>query len=276
MNTPTPEAVTDLADKLRKLATGRTEWRVQNPVTQSFCMSFSYAECVNPQMEATEWRANFASKFPDHPHATYEVAEVRVFSDLEETALKAAAIISDRAAQVPRTASALTDAEALKIFMTMAREIDDWVEQCAAEPSEEEQAGNAIYIIIRELTAHAILSGMAGNAEPVPQDIEQTTRPVMTPIMTSIAYRKANKLRADGFADYATAAVLRKGEKYCIVGIMGDVRWHDAVPGTVEAPTQTMVQAAVTEACNDMNTRISHATMKRALSAALAANKGTS
>lgn len=41
-----------------------------------------------------------------------------------------------------------------------------------------------------------------------------------------VALRKVQQLRDEGFTDYETAAVLRKGNVYCIVGAYGDVRWH--------------------------------------------------
>lgn len=51
-----------------------------------------------------------------------------------------------------------------------------------------------------------------------------------------IAQRKADELRADGFEDYAIAAVLRKDGRYCIVGSLGDVRWHGQ-QSTAPAPS---------------------------------------
>lgn len=87
---PIPIDAPALAQKLRELATGRVEWRVQDPVTKAFCMSFSHADSSHPKREAIEWLANFAADFPGHPHAKYEVAEVKVFTELEQTALQAA------------------------------------------------------------------------------------------------------------------------------------------------------------------------------------------
>ena len=79
----------DMVKRLRELVTGRVEWRVQHPVEKSFCVVFTRDDSTNPRMDATEWLADFAAKFPDHPHAKYEVAEVRVYSELEQAVLDA-------------------------------------------------------------------------------------------------------------------------------------------------------------------------------------------
>jgi hypothetical protein len=81
---------TELASRLRELATGRIEWRVQDPVRKCYCMVFDRYDHINPEYEAREWLAEFQRKFPNHEHAKYEVAEVRSFTEMERTALEAA------------------------------------------------------------------------------------------------------------------------------------------------------------------------------------------
>lgn len=80
----------ELVTKMRALAVGRVEWRVQCPVDRCYCMTFSRSDSSNPEREAREWLATHQQRFPASRHAKYEVAEVRVFDELEELALKAA------------------------------------------------------------------------------------------------------------------------------------------------------------------------------------------
>jgi hypothetical protein len=81
---------------LRELATGRVEWRVQDPVEKCYCMYFDRSSSINPERDAREWLADHARRFPDSAHAKYEVAEVRVFTELERAALAVAAIASEK------------------------------------------------------------------------------------------------------------------------------------------------------------------------------------
>lgn len=85
--------LTELAKELKRLATGRTEWRVQHPVEKCYCMSFGSSDSINPEREAREWLADFQSRYPQHEHAKYEVAEVRCFTDLERAAINAAELL---------------------------------------------------------------------------------------------------------------------------------------------------------------------------------------
>jgi hypothetical protein len=81
---------------LRELATGRVEWRVQDPVEKCYCMYFDRKSSIDPERDAREWLADHARRFPDSAHAKYEVAEVRVFTELERAALAVAAIASEK------------------------------------------------------------------------------------------------------------------------------------------------------------------------------------
>lgn len=80
----------ELAARLRQLAAGRTEWRVQDPVERCFCISFDRTTDLVPEQSARMWLADFQRRFPHHPHAKYEVAQVRAFTELERAALEAA------------------------------------------------------------------------------------------------------------------------------------------------------------------------------------------
>jgi hypothetical protein len=79
-----------IAVNLRKLATGRVEWRVQDPAERCYCISFNARDSINPEREAREWLADYKSRWPNGIHAHYEVAEVRYFTELEREALAAA------------------------------------------------------------------------------------------------------------------------------------------------------------------------------------------
>jgi len=83
-----------MAARLRKLATGRVEWRVQHPTEKCFCMSFDASEWVAPELRARQWLAEFRKRFPNHEHSKYEVAEFRAFTELELAALEAADLLA--------------------------------------------------------------------------------------------------------------------------------------------------------------------------------------
>lgn len=82
-----------IAAKLRELATGTVEWRVQHPVEKSYCISFDSRGSINPEREAREWLADHKARHPGSQFAGYEVAEVRWFSRLERAALEAADVL---------------------------------------------------------------------------------------------------------------------------------------------------------------------------------------
>jgi hypothetical protein len=82
-----------LTEGLRQLASGSLEWQVRDPVEHCMCMIFTHADSIDPEGAALEWLRDFKRKFPDHPHAKYEVAAVRSFTPLERAALDAADLI---------------------------------------------------------------------------------------------------------------------------------------------------------------------------------------
>jgi len=83
----------DLAARLRHLASGAVEWRVQDPVEKCYCISFNYGDTADPERAAREWLAVHQTRFPNSQHAHYEVAKVRWFSVLEQAALDAADLL---------------------------------------------------------------------------------------------------------------------------------------------------------------------------------------
>jgi hypothetical protein len=91
----------ELAARLRKLASGRLEYRVQDPVEKCYCVSFSRDDGFDPERDARQWLADFQRKFPEHPHANYEVAPVRSFSELERAALEAAELLDAPGVGIP-------------------------------------------------------------------------------------------------------------------------------------------------------------------------------
>lgn len=82
-----------LAARIRELATGTVEWRVQDPVEKCYCISFCWRDGPNPEREAREWLADHRRRWPSGIHAHYEVAEVHWFSELERAALDAANLL---------------------------------------------------------------------------------------------------------------------------------------------------------------------------------------
>lgn len=74
--------VMPLATELRAQAHGWVEWRVQDPVSKSYCISFSrYGEdrVLDPEREAREWLRKHRAEFgAGGRFSGYEVARVEV------------------------------------------------------------------------------------------------------------------------------------------------------------------------------------------------------
>lgn len=79
-----------LVSRLRAAATGRDEWRVQNPVDRSYCNVFTRNDYAWPEQEAYAWLESFKSRHPDHQYAKYVVAKVRVLSYADRLMIEAA------------------------------------------------------------------------------------------------------------------------------------------------------------------------------------------
>lgn len=79
-----------LAKQLRDHVHGKTEWRVADPASGAYCMSFDHDGEVNPEAAARAWLADHRRNFPEGRFAHYEVCRVVCYSSLERLALQAA------------------------------------------------------------------------------------------------------------------------------------------------------------------------------------------
>lgn len=77
-----------LVQYLRDAACGRTEWRVQHPVTRDYCVAFDGWH--GGERAARQWLADEISKHPDGMFAGYEVAEVVWYDDSDRLMRNAA------------------------------------------------------------------------------------------------------------------------------------------------------------------------------------------
>ena len=84
MSTEQPKALS-LADALSNLSQGRDEWRVQDPVTKSYCLN------SERESDVREWFDDYRTDFPGGRYTGYEVAKVRAQTNLEIQAEQAAA-----------------------------------------------------------------------------------------------------------------------------------------------------------------------------------------
>ena len=79
-----------LVSRLRAASKGFDQWRVQDPVDGSYCIEFDRDHYAWPEQEAYAWLESFKSRHPDHPHAKYVVAKVRVLSYADRLMIEAA------------------------------------------------------------------------------------------------------------------------------------------------------------------------------------------
>lgn len=87
-----------LSTQLRREARGWVEWRVQDPVSKSYCMvysSYGGDAVLNPEHEAREWLRKHISEFPGGRFVGYEVARVEVQSRSDHL-MRAAAVELDK------------------------------------------------------------------------------------------------------------------------------------------------------------------------------------
>ena len=115
-----------LADELEYLAHGRTEWRVQDPISKAYCISFDRASSLNPERDAREWLSSHVSNHPNSPKARYEVAQSLCFTYLEESARQAASLLRTQAAR-----NAELEAEREKLLATVANDTTMVFDLCA-------------------------------------------------------------------------------------------------------------------------------------------------
>lgn len=92
MNTDNSEAMR-LADSIKTRAVGWTEWRVENPVDGGYVMVFTQAESLWPEEEAQEWLELHRQHHPNSMYADYVVSKHHCYSQVEQDALDAAALL---------------------------------------------------------------------------------------------------------------------------------------------------------------------------------------
>ncbi len=63
----------NLVAQLRLHGRGAEEWRVADPVTSSYCMSFSRHDYSDPKRLAAEWLHNHRTQFPDSRISRFDV-----------------------------------------------------------------------------------------------------------------------------------------------------------------------------------------------------------
>ena len=97
--TETPET---LAQRLRKFAAGRTEWRVQHPETGTYCIAYSNNDgySINPELSAREWLSNHQRDYPNSQFAGYVVKSVILQTQSQQAMTEAAAALEAQAAQI--------------------------------------------------------------------------------------------------------------------------------------------------------------------------------
>lgn len=78
-----------LVQRLRELATGYYEWRVQDPKTRCYCAVFD----AFGERQAREWLDDHKRRYPSSDFAAYEVARVHVMPERDELMQLAAAEI---------------------------------------------------------------------------------------------------------------------------------------------------------------------------------------
>lgn len=76
-----------LVQYLLESARGRTEWRVQDPVTKAYCIAF---DGWQGERSARQWLADEIRQRPQGIFAAHEVAEVVVFDDRDKLMQQAA------------------------------------------------------------------------------------------------------------------------------------------------------------------------------------------
>lgn len=86
----TTEKDMGLVQKLRDAARGTEEWRVADPADGCYCISFSWADCSNPEREAKEWLEDHRTRFPNSRHAHYEVRRVMAQNSADMLMIEAA------------------------------------------------------------------------------------------------------------------------------------------------------------------------------------------
>ena len=93
----TPDELRALADRIERKP--QVVWRMQKP-DGAYCMEWDRRTTMHPEMEATEYYAEHAAKYPENA-AQYKIARVEVLSEHDEDCNRAAALIRAMAAAAP-------------------------------------------------------------------------------------------------------------------------------------------------------------------------------
>lgn len=80
--------MTDITERLRSGASGTIEWRVQNPETRAYCISFT--EWNGGERSARQWLDEEILARPESIFAKYEVARVVALNHRDRLVLEAA------------------------------------------------------------------------------------------------------------------------------------------------------------------------------------------
>ncbi|MDP4074237.1 NADAR family protein [Acidovorax sp. A1169] len=73
--------------RLRKLASAtRIEWRVADPATKAYCMSYDRSDTLTPEEDAHAWLDDQRKRFPGGRYSHYEVICVEVRTELQRLA----------------------------------------------------------------------------------------------------------------------------------------------------------------------------------------------
>lgn len=132
--------MSELIKQLREASKGREEWRVADPATGSYCISFSRDDSCNPERAAQEWLADHRRRFPMGAHSGKEVQRTVVQDSADLLMNEAADTIEQQAPSIPADARSA----ALRAKVEECRENDArryrWLRDKAA-PSDWEMIG---------------------------------------------------------------------------------------------------------------------------------------
>ena len=88
----TDSTTIDLVERLEASGAGEEQWRVANPVTGAYCISFCRSDgiTINPERDAQRWLATQRENYPQGRFADYCVQRVVVQDERDMLMLEAA------------------------------------------------------------------------------------------------------------------------------------------------------------------------------------------
>lgn len=105
------QSAIDIANKIDKIAKGHFEWRVQDPITKACCMRMSHQDHSDPEREIAQWFEEHKQLNPQSPFINYEIAKIRVLSQLEKLASDSAQLLQHLATVEARNEQLLAELE---------------------------------------------------------------------------------------------------------------------------------------------------------------------